>query len=111
MGVGEDGAGGEEKGGGLESALANERFGRQSDAVGCGGCFSLRGLDVGLLVQNREEALCFSPGLTAFGRQELQIGQNMPEGSLLLSHRIDIFYHVDAFLFDCSFCSKQAFPG
>lgn len=110
MGVGEDGAGGEEKGGGLESAFANERFGRQTHAVDCGDGFSLRRLDVGFLTQNREEAFCFSPGLTAFGRQELQIGQNMPEGLLLLSPRIDVSNHVCNFLFDCSFCAKQAFP-
>lgn len=108
--VGEDGAGGKEKGGGLEGGLANERLRRQPDAVGCGGGFSPSGLDVGFLAQNREEAFCFPPGLTTFGCQELQIGQDMSKGCPLLSHRINVSNHVCNFLFDCSFCPKQAFP-
>ena len=43
MGVGEDGAGGKEKGGvSLEGGLADEEFGRQIVAIDCGG-FSLGG--------------------------------------------------------------------
>ena len=110
VGVGEDGAGGKEKGGGLESGLANERFGRQTHAVGCGGCFSPSGFDVGFLDQNGEEAFYVSPGLTALGRQELQIGQDMSKGGLLLSHRIDVSNHVCNFLFDCFFAQSRLSP-
>lgn len=107
LGVGEDGAGGKEKGGGLEGALANERLGSQPAAVGCGDGFSLRGLDVGFLAQNGEEAFCFPPGLAALGRQELQVGQDMPKGGPLLSHRTDIFIMSMSFFLTVLFAQSR----
>ncbi len=109
VGVSEDGAGGKEKGGGLEGSLANERLGRQTHAVGCGDGFSPSSFDVGFLAQNGEEAFYVSPGLAALGRQELQVGQDMPKGGLLLSHRIDIFHHVVPFFFQPFFSLKASF--
>ena len=53
--------------------------------------------------------MCFAR-LDGLGRrQELQIEQDMPKGGLLLSHRIDIFHHVDAFLFPLFFSRKVGF--
>ncbi len=60
------------------------------------------------MLSSREEAVCFLPCLMAFGRQELQAGQDVSKGGLWFLHRIDIFHHVCNFLFQLFFSEEKS---